>query len=515
MWYTEADEVTNVPQERRASCLTVTMITRFNAEYKERPNGKGKFSGKERLGIGSASMMGIPYGIAGERFDISRTYYHELGKKADCVLENLCASERTTERVIVLNKAFRERMIVSLTCRGMSAANITEFAEEVFAYPISGGTVWNTLKEASRKAEAAEKSVSLENVRHIATDEVFQNGEPVLTGVDLDSGYVFLAQAAPDRSAGTWKAALEEKKTQGLNPGLNVSDGGSGLVKGVREAFPEIETQADIFHALRDLGREVRSVEQAEIRRLSKLFELEYRIQSAKTYLPTKQEYDLMRQKTPLRLLQSDSLRILYDWLREYTAFSGYGYQDSLELCRWILGEMASLYPTRDNLQKQIRRFRERLADLLAFLPRLQRDMKATASLFHMREDAFSLLYRQRAWDWRGEEYAFMEKNLYHIFRQRLPQAREALGGMIRHTYRASSPDENVNGRLRVFMNARRGVPAWQLPLYQMFLNMKKAKRSRRPERIGTSALERLSGRSHPEFLDALLGAPNYILPAP
>ena len=64
----------------------------------------------------------------------------------------------------------------------------------------------------------------------------------------------------------------------------------------------------DIFHALRDLGREVRSVEQAEIRRLSKLFELERRIQSAKTRLPAKQEYDLTRQNTPLRLLQSDSL---------------------------------------------------------------------------------------------------------------------------------------------------------------------------------------------------------------
>ena len=141
--------------------------------------------------------------------------------------------------------------------------------------------------------------------------------------------------------------------------------------------------------------------------------------------------------------------------------------------------------------------------------------MKATASLFHTREDAFALLYRQRAWDWRGEEYSFIEKKLYHIFRQRLPEARETLKEMIRHTYRASSPDENVNGRLRVFMNARRGVPAWQLPLYQMFLNMKKAKRSRRAERIGTSALERLTGRSHPNFLDALLGAPNYILSAP
>ena len=104
MWYTEADEITHVPRERSASCLTVTMITRFNAEYKERANGKGKFTGKERLEIGSASMMGIPYRIAGERFDISRTHYHELGKEADCALENVCASEQATERALALRK---------------------------------------------------------------------------------------------------------------------------------------------------------------------------------------------------------------------------------------------------------------------------------------------------------------------------------------------------------------------------------------------------------------------------
>ena len=79
-------------------------------------------------------------------------------------------------RVIVLNKAFRERLVAALTCYGMSAASITEFAEEVFAYSISGETIWNTLKEAGRKAEAAEKSVSPENVRHIATDGVFKTG---------------------------------------------------------------------------------------------------------------------------------------------------------------------------------------------------------------------------------------------------------------------------------------------------------------------------------------------------
>ena len=82
MWYTEATGLNSVPQERSASCLIIMMITRFNAGCKERPEGKGKFSGKERAAIGSASMTGIPCRIAEKQFDIGRTYYHELGKKS-------------------------------------------------------------------------------------------------------------------------------------------------------------------------------------------------------------------------------------------------------------------------------------------------------------------------------------------------------------------------------------------------------------------------------------------------
>ena len=168
---------------------------------------------------------------------------------------------------------------------------------------------------------------------------------------------------------GDMESGAGGEENAGSQTGAERQRRGERTGQGVREAFPEIETQLDIFHALRDLGNAVRSVEQAEIRRLSKLFDLEYRIQTAKTYLPTKQEYDLMRQNTPLRLLQSDTLRILFDWLIEHTAFSGYGYQDSLELCGWILDEMALLYPNRDSLQQQIRRFCGRLPNLLSFLP--------------------------------------------------------------------------------------------------------------------------------------------------
>lgn len=514
MWYTEAAGTDSV-KERSASCLTAMMITRFYGENKSDAGRKGKFTAEERLGIGAVSIMGIPYGTAAENFDISRTYYYELGKKAEPLLAGMTAAGETAECVIVLNKAFRDRFILAQKFYGQTSdANIAAIYEQLFGRHISKGTVYNVMRKASGKAEELERGISLEKIKNGATDEVYQHNEAVLTGVCLDSDYVFLTESAPDRSGETWKRALEEKKTRGLKLELNVSDGGSGLVKGVREAFPDIEMQPDIFHALRGLGKEVNIVEQAEWKNLSKLCELEYRVKTTKTYTPTQQEYHSLCAKIDSRLLRADSLRILFGWLREYTSFSGYSYEESLKLCLWILDEMAALYPRRDTLQEQIKRFRKCLPELLSFLHRLQRDMRSMARQFHVEDFAFSLLYYQRAWDYRGREYRFIEKKLYHIFGERLPEARDTLDQMIRLTYRASSADENVNGRLRVFMNATRGISKEMFPLYRMFLNTTKQVRSRRPERIGNSALERLTGQSHPEFLDMLLGAPNYILSA-
>ena len=117
-------------------------------------------------------MTGIPYGIEGERFDTSRTYYHEFGKKAERVPENL----RESERVIVLNKAFRERLVAAPTCHGISAANITAIAEEVFTYSISGGTIWNILKGSGGKGRTYRNGRSFSKRRACSDGRGFGHG---------------------------------------------------------------------------------------------------------------------------------------------------------------------------------------------------------------------------------------------------------------------------------------------------------------------------------------------------
>ena len=68
----------------------------------------------------------------------------------------------------------------------------------------------------------------------------------------------------------------------------------------------------------------------------------------------------------------------------------------------------------------------------------------------------------------------------------------------------ASSMVENVNGRLRAYMNIKRHVSSNFYSLVQLHMNAKKYRRSRVASRKGHSPLELLTGKPWPEFIDLL-----------
>ena len=53
---------------------------------------------------------------------------------------------------------------------------------------------------------------------------MFSQGEPVLAGVDLDSGYLFGLSLSPTRDGEAWAGLLREGQAQGLG----LSGGGQG-----------------------------------------------------------------------------------------------------------------------------------------------------------------------------------------------------------------------------------------------------------------------------------------------
>jgi hypothetical protein len=79
-----------------------------------------------------------------------------------------------------------------------------------------------------------------------------------------------------------------------------------------------------------------------------------------------------------------------------------------------------------------------------------------------------------------------------------------AVAELVSRTTRASSVIENFNGRLRGYFFLRRHLGPDYLALLLFFLNHRRFLRSERPERVGKSLAELLTGKAHPHWLEML-----------
>ena len=79
---------------------------------------------------------------------------------------------------------------------------------------------------------------------------MFRQGAPVLAGIDLDSGYLFLLSHVGACDGPTWARVLKEAKNQGMEPKCVVKDGAKGIAKGVELTFDKIEQRDDAFHTI-------------------------------------------------------------------------------------------------------------------------------------------------------------------------------------------------------------------------------------------------------------------------
>ena len=117
---------------------------------------------------------------------------------------------------------------------------------------VSYGTIQQMLVEAEARAARFNAQVSLGGVEAGALDEMFSQGEPVLAGVDLDSGYLFGLSLSATRDGEAWAELLREGQCQGLELSVVVKDAARGIAAGVSEVFPQAEQRDDCFHVLYD-----------------------------------------------------------------------------------------------------------------------------------------------------------------------------------------------------------------------------------------------------------------------
>ena len=125
----------------------------------------------------------------------------------------------------------------------------------------SYGTIQAMLVEAEARAGRLNAQAPLVGIEAGALDEMFSQGEPVLAGVDLDSGYLFGLSLSAQRDGAAWAQVLREGRGQGLALSVVVKDAARGIAAGVSEVFPDAEQRDDCFHVLYEMNKVRRKLE--------------------------------------------------------------------------------------------------------------------------------------------------------------------------------------------------------------------------------------------------------------
>jgi len=109
-----------------------------------------------------------------------------------------------------------------------------------------------------------------------------------------------------------------------------------------------------------------------------------------------------------------------------------------------------------------------------------------------------------QGWDKRQAAYWQRRAQLQHALGQRYQWIETAVIEAMADVPRASSLVENLNSRLRNYFFLRRHIGHDYLDLLRFFFNHHLYARSDRPERVGKSPAELLSGKAHPHWLELL-----------
>jgi len=457
--------------------------------------------------IGCKAVGGKPVKEISRETGMSKAHVYRQKATVMQYSEGLLEVAENNVLILQLTPEIEEKTVLCLALYCQSPySGIQSFFEHIYKSKISVGKISNILAEASKRAKEFDDTINLKNINNMAIDEIFQCEQPILTGADAESTYIFAMEPMNDRSGEAWNLVLDNAKDKGLNPKVCISDGGKGLRTGVERTFPGTEIQADTFHALHDLGKEVLKLERKAIKLINADSELEKKLNGAKPRNPEKlkeaREDNLPKMNEAINIC--DQLNILFMWLKMLLGFSGYGFANSQILVEWVLNEMKILAKGNSGLLSEIEKVRNLTPSLLSFTRRLEQEFNRIAVTFGIPPDVCHQIYRQQSYLPYCSQSIEAQCYIVNLLQDRYIDVQNAIQLAKNSTKKASSIVENVNGRIRVYIEVKRTIPDAFFILLKVYLNTKKYKRSRYEERIGKSPLELLTQTLQPGFFEAI-----------
>jgi hypothetical protein len=313
----------------------------------------------------------------------------------------------------------------------------------------------------------------------------------------------------------TWGVRLLELVDQGFHPDATIADAGTGLRAGQDLALPAVPCRGDVFHVLRDLeavrsfleNRAYGALEHAEHRR--RQCESARRHDGrgrAKSLRSAAQLLSLARAAGNAAVALADDVTLLLGWLRhDILAVAGPCHADRRALYDFVVAELKRLAPQCPHrLEPICRQLENQRDDLLAFARVLDAELEWLGQEFQIPAELPRQLLGALARDEHDPRRWAEESALRARLRGRFYEVQAGVAAVAAGTVRASSLVENLNSRLRSYFFLRRHLGSDYLALLQFFLNHQRLERSDRPERVGKTPAELLTGQSHPHWLEML-----------
>jgi hypothetical protein len=450
---------------------------------------------------------------------VSRKFLYEQAHTAQHALNGAFDPKPADDDVLFylpVTRAWLRQLVLALVLIGHSSYRaVVELLRDLFDWPISLGNVHNIVRSAVEPARAISRHCDLAGVRIGAHDEIFQASHPVLVGVDTTSTYCYLLSLEDHRDAVTWGVRLLELAEQGFAPEATVADAGSGLRAGQELALPQVPCRGDVFHVIRDLETLVSHLQnraysamEAEEHRQQQRDRLRRKNRRGRAKSPhsAAQHLRQARAASDVAVRLADDVALLVDWLRhDILAVAGPSYAERCALYDFIVAELRTRESLCSHRLEPIwRLLANQRDDLLAFARRLDEDLEFLGQEFQVSPELLRHLLGAQSRDERDPRRWTEEVAIRKHLPGRFHEIQTAVATLADGTVRASSLVENLNSRLRNYFFLRRHLGSDYLALLQFFLNHRRLERSDRPERVGKTPAELLTGQSHPHWLELL-----------
>jgi hypothetical protein len=461
-------------------------------------------------------------------FGLSRPTVYEVRDTAGEVLrEHFEKAESAYQTVpVTVDQAQLERAVVALRVVGANAIRPIEELLPI-VYPgvrVSYGKIQSMLVQAEQQAKAFNARAELGPIQAGALDEMFSQGDPVLAGVDLASGYLFALELRAGRSGEDWAEVLSQAKAQGLDLTVVVKDAAKGIATGVQAVFPAAEQRDDCFHVLYELNKVRRQLEQRAYAAIEREQEAQQalgkiRAKNQKRRRGQKQKIAWARRQCQQAIARFDAFEVAATQVHEALEYvdletgqlrSGQDVHNIMasatqaiadidapgcpKLAGYLVNRTAGLALATTALNQQ-------LGELTTAYPPLA---VALACLIWR---AVSACHKRSAYGQRNNNLRLLAgtyARLQALLGSQTDTLLDTVKGLLDKRYRASSAIEGFNAALRPYLYVHKGVTQNFLELFRAYYNLRTRRWGRHK---GTSAHQCLTATPVDDWL-SLLGYP-------